>query len=65
MMKMEQKEMDSKNSLPPFIKKTETRFDVMQYYIDCMEKRITVKIMALWVVVVPLCFLVGFLFARL
>lgn len=57
--------MERKNILPPFIKKTETRFDVMQYYIDCMEKRITIKIMALWVVVVPLCFLVGFLFARL
>ena len=62
---MEHKEMDSKNSLPPFIKKTETRFYVMQYYIDCMEKRITIKIMALWIVVVPLCFLVGFLFAKL
>ena len=62
---MEHKEMDSKNNLPPFIKKTETRIDVMQYYIDCMEKRITIKIMSLWIVVVPLCFLVGFLFAKL
>ena len=57
--------MEQKNNLPPFIKKTENRFDIMQYYIECMEKRLTIKIMALWIVLVPLCFLVGFLFARL
>lgn len=51
--------------LPPFVEKVTGQIDWIRYYIATTESALRTKINIVWVVVLVLCFMVGFLFAKL
>lgn len=52
-------------TLPPFVEKVAGQIDWIRYYIATTESALRTKINIVWVVVLVLCFMVGFLFAKL
>lgn len=51
--------------LPPFVEKVTGQIDWIRYYIATTESALRTKINIVWIVVLVLCFMVGFLFAKL
>lgn len=51
--------------LPPFVEKVTGQIDWIRYYIATTESALRTKINVIWIVVLVLCFIVGFLFAKL
>lgn len=52
-------------TLPPFVEKVAGQIDWIRYYIATTESALRTKINIVWIVVLVLCFMVGFLFAKL
>lgn len=51
--------------LPPFVEKVTGQIDWIRYCIATTESALRTKINIVWIVVLVLCFMVGFLFAKL
>lgn len=59
-------DMDEESpQLPPFVEKVTGQIDWIRYYIATTESALRTKINVIWIVVLVLCFIVGFLFAKL
>ena len=51
--------------LPPFVEKVTGQIDWIRYYIATTESALRTKINVVWIVVLVLCCMVGYLFAKL